>query len=551
LQPAGFAEAQIRTVRVSGQPFHDAIEAQVDRPTDPPSALRLTGVVRSTLRKGDVVHARLWARCLGSATGSARIGVGLERDWPPLSKLGDVAVTVGSTWQRIDLPIVAGDACRAGEWQIVIRLGYAPQRIQIGGVRVLNYRHSIAVDRLPKTPIDYRGRYPDAAWRKEALERIELIRKSEMRVKGRRSSGEPVPDAEVRLVLVKHDFGFGTCVSTQLLDQGPDGEKYRQKLLELFNHAVIENDLKWPNIARQGYEKADRLVEWLRKNGFKVRGHCLVWPGSRYLPAEALALRDRPDELREIVAKHVVDTVTRYRGRLIDWDVVNEPYSNHLVMDSLGDAVMVEWFRLAHAADPQARLYLNDFEILASGDVIGTYHQEHYYKTAKLLLDRGAPLHGVGMQGHFGTNLTSPENLLKILDRFASLGVRIKVTEMDVDLEDERLRADYLRDFLIAVFSHPAVDAILQWGFWEGSHWLPSAALFRRDWTARPHGQAYIDLVPRDWRTDVSGRTDRNGEALFRGFHGDYDVEVAVRGKVVHAGAQLHAGGGEISVEVP
>jgi hypothetical protein len=84
----------------------------------------------------------------------------------------------------------------------------------------------------------------------------------------------------------------------------------------------------------------------------------------------------------------------------------------------------------------------------------------------------------------------------------------------------------YTRDFLTAAFSHPAVDSIIMWGFWEGRHWLPDAALLTRDWKLKPNGQAWLDLVKKDWWTNADGTADAKGEYKTRGFYGDYEVTV-------------------------
>jgi tRNA A37 methylthiotransferase MiaB len=83
---------------------------------------------------------------------------------------------------------------------------------------------------------------------------------------------------------------------------------------------------------------------------------------------------------------------------------------------------------------------------------------------------------------------------------------------------DRSLQADFMRDYLIALFSHPNVGGVMLWGFWEGRHWRPDAALFERDWTPRPVARAWMDLVHREWKTDLALTTD-----LIVGFPGETD----------------------------
>ena len=374
----------------------------------------------------------------------------------------------------------------------------------------------------------------DADWRKAALERIERLRRADLTVQVTDARGQPIPDAAVAVKMTRHAFAFGSCVNAGALfpdAETPDTPRYRETIRTLFNRVVIENSLKWPaweDPVRRA--RVVKSVKWLNDNGIEVRGHCLVWPSWRHVPKDLQALKGDPAKLQQRVLGHIREEATAMRGQLVDWDVINEPFDNHDLMDALGREAMVEWFKAARAADPKVNLFINDFAILAAGGR-NTAHQNHYYETIRFLLDKGAPLDGIGMQSHFGGDLTPPPRLLQVLDRFAALGKPIEATEFDVNLTDEARQAEYLRDFMTALFSHPSVCGIILWGFWEGRHWKPNAALFRRDWSLKPNGQAWRDLVFKDWWTDAKGTTDGNGELKLRGFLGDYSITASAGGK--------------------
>ena len=144
------------------------------------------------------------------------------------------------------------------------------------------------------------------------------------------------------------------------------------------------------------------------------------------------------------------------------------------------------------------------------------------------MIDQGVGPDVIGLQGHFDEAVTGPATVLRILDRFARFGKAIQVTEFDINTRDEQGQADYTRDFLTAVFSHPATDAFTMWGFWEGKMWQPNGALLRTDWTLKPNGQAFMDLVLKDWWTDVASVTGPDGVYATRGFLGDYRITVSV-----------------------
>lgn len=317
-------------------------------------------------------------------------------------------------------------------------------------------------------------------------------------------------------------------------------------MLELFNKVVLENDLKWPQWEANRRRALDGLA-WLRAHGITdIRGHNLVWPGWKWLPRDLRALAATPEALRARVNRHIAGEAGAVRGLVTEWDVVNEPYSNRDLQKILGDGVLADWFHRAREADPHAILYINDYSILTRGGG-DTAHQDHYYKTIQDLDRQHAPVQGIGMQGHFNASLTPPARVLEILDRFAKLGKRIQVTEFDIDIDDEQLQASYTRDFMTAVFSHPAVDGFLMWGFWEGRHWRPRGAMFRRDWSPKPNAGVYRDLVFHRWWTDTQGRTGADGVFRTRGFLGDYEIEAA--GKTVNT--TLRHEGQTVKVRLP
>ena len=178
--------------------------------------------------------------------------------------------------------------------------------------------------------------------------------------------------------------------------------------------------------------EVDRALAWLRSHNIAVRGHNLVWPavgsGCRRNCTNMKTIRSK---LREITAKHITDMVSHFRGQLVDWDVVNEPFTNYDLIRLLGGrAIMVDWFKLAHQADPNCRLFINDFGILDGGT--HSEHREDFYDNINFLIRNGAPIGGIGIQSHFGTELPAPADIIKILDRFGEFGLPIEATEVSL-----------------------------------------------------------------------------------------------------------------------
>ena len=218
----------------------------------------------------------------------------------------------------------------------------------------------------------------------------------------------------------------------------------------------------------------------------------------------------------------------------------------------IGDLAMVEWFEQARRIVPGTPLFLNEFGIIASAENTRTTAQQQYHNTLALLLEHGTPIDGIGIQGHFRANdLTGPEALWRIFDRLAQFGLTLHITECDINIKDEQLQADYTRDLLTATFAHDAIDAFLLWGFWEAAHWRPDAALFRRDWSIKPNGQAYLDLVQNAWWTSADLVSDQTGTAAVRGFKGEYAITVSARGVSQVHRVTLSDGGLTVRISLP
>ena len=421
--------------------------------------------------------------------------------------------------------------------------------MEIGGIELASYKSSKKVADLPYTKLGYDGSEPGAAWRKAAEARIEKIRKGDLTVVVKDQAGKPVRGAEVAVKMRKHAFLWGTAVNaSSFSNQRMNAEtlaKYKQEIVRLFNFSVMENENKWPqwaNVASRPATKA--VIDWLRESGLQVRGHCLVWPS--WNNANVKAAQDAkgdPAALAKVIIDHITETTTELRGRFVDWDVINETFTNHDFMDILGRHAMVDWFKAARAGDPNVELYINDFSILSGEDKA---HQDDYAATIKYLIDQGAPIDGIGLQSHFPARVTPMDELMKRLDRFAAFGKELEITEFDINTPDEGTQADYTRDFMTATFSHPSVKAFLMWGFWEGAHWRPSGAMLRRDWSLKPNGQVYADQVFKKWWTNANGKTNGQGTYATRGFLGDYDIEVKAGGKTKTVQATLSKGGSKL-----
>ena len=537
-------EVELSYLPIEGQPFPEAVRADIRQLSEAPWDIQLQTRITSLIEQGDVLLATIYLRAEQSyeKSGEGQVEFNFELAKYPWTKCSQHPVRAGPEWKRTTIPFVAKQNYAVGEAQMTLRLGFALQIVDIGGLSVENFQKKLACSDLPKTKITYPGMDVDAPWRKAAEERIEKIRKGLLRVVVKGKAGEPRPNATVNVKLVRHAFAFGTCVpSATLISE--DNDKFNRIIPELFNVATLENDLKWTHLAGDcgadfTLDRAKQGTKWLRDKGLSVRGHALVWPGWRHLPTFLHQYKDDPTQLHIEIRRHVRELATAMKGSLVHWDVVNEPFDNHDILDILGPEAMVDWFKESRAADPFSKLFINDYAILSGGG--GTSgHRDHYEKTIKMLVDKGAPLDSIGMQCHFDSLLTGPDDMLAILDRYAKFGIPIWVTEYDVGIDDEEVNGRFTRDFYTTLFSHPAVEGIVMWGFWDCAHWRENGVMYRRDWSLKPSGEAIRELLLKTWHTDTTGTTDAEGTFSTRGFLGEYLIQVSVAGETKSISAPL------------
>ncbi|WP_251549796.1 endo-1,4-beta-xylanase [Neobacillus muris] len=245
--------------------------------------------------------------------------------------------------------------------------------------------------------------------------------------------GEEIPSLKEKYA---HFFDIGAAVNLKTIES-------QQEVLEKhFNSITAENDMKpaevQPIEGQFTFEKADHLVSFAKKNGLKMRGHTLVWhnqtpewffQNSNGSPAarEQLLLR---------MKEHIEAVMHRYKGQIYGWDVVNEAvadegpdlYRKTKWLEIIGEDYIEKAFEYAHLADPDALLFYNDYNESVPEK------REKVYQLVKSLVDKGTPIHGIGLQAHW--NLTNPSlaDIRTAIERYASLGLQLQLTELDISV---------------------------------------------------------------------------------------------------------------------
>jgi endo-1,4-beta-xylanase len=252
---------------------------------------------------------------------------------------------------------------------------------------------------------------------------------------------------------------------------------------EQFSSVTPENVMKWqfiePTKGVLDFTAADKLVEAAQANGQLVRGHTLAWHSQ--MPDWFSADDYTPDELRAMLKEHIAATVTHFKGKIWQWDVVNEAYNDDgtprdsFWLRALGPRYIADSFRWAHEADPDAQLFYNDYNISWAGP-----KSDAVLAMVKQLKADGVPIDGVGFQGHLGIQYDLPSAVTENYQRFADIGLKVAVTEADVRMimpEDETKLATQAKGFEIlldACLRTKACESFTVWGFNDKHSWVPS-----------------------------------------------------------------------------
>lgn len=553
LSGAHFSGQNYYTVKQTPAPngTDTALEIQLIRMPELPYHTQIIIPVTSDIRKDDILFVSFRMRSAGNSdeTGEAAAECVFQRNKDPWEAVASGKVFAGKEWKDIYLPLIAKTTTKAGESQLCIRFGFKLQTLQIASLKVVNFGNTIEIRQLPVMSSSYEGRDEKAAWRKAALARIEKIRTAPVTVKVI-SKNKPVEGAEVSIRQIRNSFAFGTAISGQYINgryaNTPDGERYRKEITALFNQAVDEGELKWPQW-ESSRETAAKIAEWCLANGISMRGHNLVWERWDRLPKDIEELSKDKDALSKRILEHIREETVFFKGKLPDWDVVNEPIPNTTLRDILGKTAMTEWYREAKKNDPAAVLYVNEYSIEGTDDV----------KLAKFcaLLDEmkkeNVPFDGIGSQCHIGMNPPPVNKFLESLDALGRYTDNIKITEYDCNAVDEELAADFTRDILIAAYSHPKVKGFLMWGFWDGMHWKKNAPVYRKDWSLKPSGQIWKDYVLGKWKTSADGRTSHNGTFTAKAHLGEYEISVKYKNSSVKKNVLLERRGTTAEIIIP
>jgi endo-1,4-beta-xylanase len=268
---------------------------------------------------------------------------------------------------------------------------------------------------------------------------------------------------------------------------------YREAIIANCDIIVPEGEMKWPDVhparGRFNFEKADALVDFARQNKIEIRGHTLAWYGG--MPAWTNEIASRREAEDELIG-HIETVVSRYRGDIPSWDVINEPLVDwpedanslrpSIWTKQLGADYIPIALRTTARVDPATRLVLNEYDVEYHGDRFAA-RRKALVELLRSLRDRDVPLHALGLQSHlFGDRALDREALQAFLRDVVALRLDVVITELDVidyelpgDIGERDARvATIARDYLEAVCEVVRPRAILTWGLSDRYTWVPT-----------------------------------------------------------------------------
>jgi endo-1,4-beta-xylanase len=266
-----------------------------------------------------------------------------------------------------------------------------------------------------------------------------------------------------------------------------------------FSYITAEYEMKWnvtePSPGFNSFGAGDAIVSYALSRGQRVKGHTLIWHGATPSWVNGLG----PADFRAAFDRHIRATAAHYRGRVDAWDVVNEAVADDgsglrdtVFRQKLGDTYIADAFRLAREADPQARLFYNDY----GGEGLNA-KADRIYDLVSGLVASGVPIDGVGLQMHVSANNRPPDaSIAANMRRLAGLGLTVHISEMDVRINSvpgsQQARLDAQRntyhDIVRVCIQEPRCEAVTFWGFTDAHTWISgdSPLLFDTRYMPKP-----------------------------------------------------------------
>ena len=393
-----------------------------------------------------------------------------------------------------------------------------------------------------------------------AAANVEKYRKGDVTLKFTDASDRPVHGLQVTVNQTSQDFLFGALGFDLVWDKTmtPDQELlFKKRFKDVFNFAIFP--FYWgayePEAGHPLWQKMEPQLAWCRENGITCKGHPLAWTNDIGLPRYVQDMG--PDESRKLLEARIINNVRGFRDEIAIWDVVNEPVNTvsweMAYRDTSGENryrsdVPLEdiepWvenaFKTAAEANPGAHFILNEFMEIADPAI-----RQRFHDLLSMLLDKGAPVRGIGIQAHEPREeWFNPVDVWETFEAYKDLGLPMHITEFTpqsggADITGgyrtgkwtPETQAECAEMMYRLAFGYPSVVSINWWGFSDKNSWLPGGGFLTENYDPKPAYEILKKLIRDEWMTkDLHQTTDKKGLATFRGFFGNYAVQVTTPG---------------------
>ena len=286
-------------------------------------------------------------------------------------------------------------------------------------------------------------------------------------------------------------FDIGVAVTPNNIE-GEQGELIKKHFNSLTAENVMKPALIHPEENRYNWEPADKIVAFAQANGMKIRGHTLCWhtQTGAWMTTDAQGNQITKEVAFARLKEHITTVVSRYKGKVYAWDVLNEIISDSSSVTKIyretapwykicGDEFIPKIYQWAHEADPNAILFYNDY------NTENPVKREKIYNMLKKFLDQGVPIHGIGLQAHWRLDNPNEQQIKESIDRFKSLGLKVHFTELDVTTlgnrsdttaytpEKEKKQTEFYKmAFKVFRENKSAVTSVTFWNVSDRGSWL-------------------------------------------------------------------------------
>uniref|UniRef100_A0A0D9XIU4 GH10 domain-containing protein n=1 Tax=Leersia perrieri TaxID=77586 RepID=A0A0D9XIU4_9ORYZ len=360
-----------------------------------------------------------------------------------------------------------------------------------------------------------------AEWDSHRQQPVSKARRSTVKVVARGADGTPMANATVGVNLLRPGFPFGNAMTREILDI----PAYQQWFTSRFTVATFENEMKWYSTEwsqnHEDYTVPDAMLNFAEQHNIKVRGHNVVWDDNSTQMGWVKSLG--VDELKAAIDNRIRSFVSRYRKRVIGWDVVNENLHWNFFESKLGPDASSKIYERVGQIDGDTPLFMNEFNTVEQP--LDTAVMATKY-VSKLKDIRSFPGNvglnfAIGLESHFG--IPNIPFMRATLDTLAQLELPIWLTEIDVTNGPNQ--AQHLEQVLREGYGHPSVDGMVMWAAWH-AHGCYVMCLTDNNFRNLAVGDV-VDKLIAEWRTHpVAATTDADGVVELDLVHGEYNVTV-------------------------